>query len=106
MSVGNAEAIRKGHELNIPSLEAYLKASVKGFGGKLESVLQFKSGQSNPTFYLKDNAGREYVLRKKPSGQILPSAVRSKRGSLTMVTSLALADSQLGDVLTGQTVRI
>lgn len=76
MSVNGAEAIRKGHELNIASLEAYLRSSVPSFGGKLETVLQFKSGQSNPTFYLKDNAGREYVLRKKPSGNILPSAVR------------------------------
>lgn len=77
MSVNGAEAVRKGHELDVASLEAYFKQNVPTFGGKIVSLLQFKSGQSNPTFYIKDDRENEYVLRKKPSGKILPSAVRS-----------------------------
>lgn len=76
MSVNGAEAVRKGHELNVSALEEYFRAQVPGFGGRIVSLLQFKSGQSNPTFYIKDDNDNEYVLRKKPSGKILPSAVR------------------------------
>lgn len=76
MSVPGADAVRKGHELDVAALEAYLKRNVPTFGGKVASLKQFASGQSNPTFYLKDDRGNEFVLRKKPSGQILPSAVR------------------------------
>jgi aminoglycoside phosphotransferase (APT) family kinase protein len=76
MSVPGADPVRKGHELNISALEAYFRRNVPLFGNKIESLKQFASGQSNPTFYIKDDRGNEYVLRKKPSGQILPSAVR------------------------------
>ena len=34
---------------------------------------QFEGGQSNPTYYLAAG-GREYVLRRKPPGKLLPSA--------------------------------
>jgi aminoglycoside phosphotransferase (APT) family kinase protein len=36
-------------------------------------VRQFQGGQSNPTFHLETKSGT-YVLRKKPSGKLLPSA--------------------------------
>ena len=36
-------------------------------------VSQFKGGQSNPTFLLKHNDS-SFVLRRKPSGKLLPSA--------------------------------
>ena len=45
---------------------------VKGFDEPL-TVLQFKGGQSNPTYRL-DTPGRSYVLRRKPFGKLLPSA--------------------------------
>lgn len=35
---------------------------------------RFSGGQSNPTYRLTDAAGRSYVLRKKPAGELLPSA--------------------------------
>lgn len=76
MSVSGAEAVRKGHELDSSALEAYLRANIPSFGAKIAALLQFKSGQSNPTYYIKDDLNNEYVLRKKPSGHILPSAVR------------------------------
>ncbi len=34
---------------------------------------QFRGGQSNPTYYL-TAGGKEYVLRRKPPGKLLPSA--------------------------------
>jgi aminoglycoside phosphotransferase (APT) family kinase protein len=53
-------------------LESWLAARVPGFGGPL-TPLQFKGGQSNPT-YLLETPGRRYVLRRKPPGRLLPSA--------------------------------
>src|SRR6266704_2373654 len=53
-------------------LEAYLTTSITGFGGPV-TALQFKGGQSNPT-YLIETLARRYVLRRKPPGKLLPSA--------------------------------
>jgi len=53
-------------------LEAYLTAHTPGFAGPL-AVRQFKGGQSNPT-YLLETPARNYVLRRKPPGKLLPSA--------------------------------
>src|SRR6185437_10955135 len=53
-------------------LEAYLAREVPGFAGPL-TVLQFKGGQSNPTYRL-DTPARSYVMRRKPFGKLLPSA--------------------------------
>src|SRR5581483_6241382 len=66
-------AIRAGHAFDIAALDRYLASNVDGYAGKLE-VEQFKGGQSNPTFLLKLDGQKRYVLRKKPSGPILPSA--------------------------------
>jgi aminoglycoside phosphotransferase (APT) family kinase protein len=53
-------------------LAAYLQARLPDFAGPLV-VRQFKGGQSNPT-YLLETPARRYVLRRKPPGQLLPSA--------------------------------
>lgn len=53
-------------------LEAYMREHVAGFHGPL-SVRQFTGGQSNPTYLLATPAA-EYVLRRKPPGQLLSSA--------------------------------
>ena len=37
------------------------------------TVQQFQGGQSNPTYRL-EAGGRRFVLRKKPPGELLPSA--------------------------------
>lgn len=57
------------------ALDTYLRSHVEGFGG-LHDIRQFKGGASNPTFLLVENgdAGRLFVLRKKPPGQLLTSA--------------------------------
>ncbi|MEO0379427.1 MAG: phosphotransferase family protein [Pseudomonadota bacterium] len=58
--------------LNVDAVSAYLRARLPGFDGPVEAV-KFESGQSNPTFLLKTAAGN-YVLRRKPPGQLLKSA--------------------------------
>jgi Phosphotransferase enzyme family len=45
---------------------------LKATRGQL-TVLQFKGGQSNPTYRL-NTRGASYVLRRKPFGKLLPSA--------------------------------
>ena len=54
------------------ALEAWMRENVAGFSGPL-SVEQFRGGQSNPTFKL-TTPGRNYVMRRKPAGKLLPSA--------------------------------
>jgi len=64
--------VREKHRFDEAKLEAYLQAHVAGYQGPLQ-VVQFKGGQSNPTFGL--IAGdKRYVLRRKPPGKLLPSA--------------------------------
>lgn len=66
--------VRKAHRFDEAVLADYLKEHLDGFSGKL-AVRQFGYGQSNPTYLLSDiETGRNYVLRKKPPGKLLPSA--------------------------------
>ena len=53
-------------------LAAYLESHVPGFRGPLTAA-KFAGGQSNPTFRIEAASGR-YVLRRKPPGELLPSA--------------------------------
>jgi aminoglycoside phosphotransferase (APT) family kinase protein len=64
--------VRSPHRFDEESLGKYLMGKLEGFTGTL-TVRQFGHGQSNPTFLLSDG-GREWVLRKKPPGRLLPSA--------------------------------
>ncbi|CDZ98060.1 Protein kinase-like domain [Phaffia rhodozyma] len=65
--------------LDLRSLEKYLTENLEGFKGPL-SATQFKSGQSNPTYLLKDGNGTQTVLRRKPPGQLLtPTAHNIER---------------------------
>jgi hypothetical protein len=88
MSIPCTTPVRPGHEFNQEALCTYLKANVPKFGSTIVSLLQFEGvvitthitfagGQSNPTFYIKDDKGTEFVMRKKPPGKLLPSAVRN-----------------------------
>ena len=64
--------VRPGHEIDPRRLDTYLSAHLEGFRPPVE-IRQFEGGQSNPTYFL-HTLERDYVLRKKPSGQLLPSA--------------------------------
>ena len=51
---------------------SYLREKLPGFDGNI-TAQKFAGGQSNPTFLLQTGAGN-YVLRRKPPGQLLKSA--------------------------------
>ena len=53
-------------------LTPWLADHIAGFQGPV-TVEKFASGQSNPTFRL-TTPGADYVLRRKPPGQLLKSA--------------------------------
>jgi aminoglycoside phosphotransferase (APT) family kinase protein len=60
------------HRIDADRLEAYLSDRIPGFRGPV-AIEQFRGGQSNPTYRLTAGSTR-YVLRRKPSGKLLPSA--------------------------------
>jgi aminoglycoside phosphotransferase (APT) family kinase protein len=66
------QAVKERHRFDPARLEAWLRAHVSDFRGSL-SVEQFKGGQSNPTYRI-EAGGVRYVVRRKPPGQLLPSA--------------------------------
>ena len=61
-----------GQAIDETALGRWLEANVEGFTGPFE-LTKFPSGQSNPTYKIGAASG-EYVLRRKPFGQLLPSA--------------------------------
>lgn len=76
---GGAEAantgttgVREGFAFDEAALARWMLDNVDGFTGPL-TVEQFKGGQSNPTYKLVTPT-RSYVLRRKPSGQLLKGA--------------------------------
>ena len=59
-------------EFSTARLESYLKARLPGLSGPL-CLERIGGGQSNPTFFASFDT-RALVLRKKPAGDLLPSA--------------------------------
>lgn len=64
--------VREGAEFDVGALEQWMRENVRDYQGPLD-VRQFKGGQSNPTYKLV-TPRRNYVLRRKPPGQLLKSA--------------------------------
>jgi aminoglycoside phosphotransferase (APT) family kinase protein len=64
--------VAERHRFDEAKLAVWLDRNVDGFGNGMK-VRQFVGGASNPTFMLSTDAG-DYVLRKKPPGQLLASA--------------------------------
>jgi aminoglycoside phosphotransferase (APT) family kinase protein len=64
-------------ELNMAGIEAWMRANVQGFSGPIR-IEKFSGGQSNPTFRI-SAADREFVLRSRPTGDLLRSAHRVDR---------------------------
>ncbi len=60
------------HRFDESALQAWLEETMPEVG-RFRTIKQFQGGQSNPTFLLETDTG-QYVLRKKPPGQTLPSA--------------------------------
>lgn len=59
-------------KLDTQAVADYLADKIDGFAGPVEAE-KFQVGQSNPTFLLRTPAAN-YVLRRKPPGQLLKSA--------------------------------
>jgi aminoglycoside phosphotransferase (APT) family kinase protein len=68
---GTVEPSEADH-LDESRLTAWMETNVEGFRGPLNQG-KFKGGQSNPTYKLSSPSG-DYVLRRKPFGNLLPSA--------------------------------
>ncbi len=64
--------VREAHRFDVRALENYLERRLEGFHPPW-CLSQFEGGQSNPTFLIETGSSR-FVLRKKPPGQLLPSA--------------------------------
>ncbi len=58
--------------IDVTALQRWLEDALPGFQGPLQAE-KFSGGQSNPTFLLTAMSG-QYVLRRKPPGQLLASA--------------------------------
>ena len=65
-------AVAEAHRFDEAALAGWMASHVEGYAGPVE-VRQFRGGQSNPTYQLV-TPGRNYVLRRKPPGKLLPSA--------------------------------
>jgi aminoglycoside phosphotransferase (APT) family kinase protein len=68
---------REAHRFDERALGEYLASRLEGFRMPCQ-VRQFSGGQSNPTFHVAAG-GRGWVLRKKPPGELLPSAHQVER---------------------------
>ncbi len=75
-------AVRPGFELDIARLSQWMGENVEGFARPL-GIEQFKGGQSNPTYKL-TTPGKNYVLRRKPPGQLLKGAHAVEREAAAM----------------------
>ena len=64
--------VQERHKVDISRLQNFMEDNVEGFSGTL-TLEEFAGGQSNPT-YLLSSGGEEYVMRRKPPGELLKSA--------------------------------
>ena len=69
--------VRENHRFDQIALEAYLEQHLECYRPGAE-IKQFEGGQSNPTFLL-TTSEESYVVRKKPPGELLPSAHQVER---------------------------
>ena len=71
-SMAGTIPVAEKDRLDLDRLTTWMEANVEGFAGPL-SYERFAGGQSNPTYKLTSPSGT-YVLRRKPFGNLLPSA--------------------------------
>jgi aminoglycoside phosphotransferase (APT) family kinase protein len=77
---------KQTQQLDTSKLSAYLAENIPGFALPLE-INKFEGGQSNPTFKL-STPNKDYVLRRKPPGELLKSAHAVDR-EFTVISALA-----------------
>mmetsp|Transcript_6598 Transcript_6598/g.15444 ORF Transcript_6598/g.15444 Transcript_6598/m.15444 type:complete len:622 (-) Transcript_6598:73-1938(-) len=73
--VAGTVSVRPNLKIDASAVDAYSQTvpSLAADGG-VKNMRQFGHGQSNPTYHLTYNSGKEVVLRKKPPGKILRGA--------------------------------
>src|SRR5262245_19885357 len=64
--------VREGYAFDEGALDSWLRSHVPDYSGPLV-IQQFRGGQSNPTYKLV-TPRKNYVLRRKPPGQLLKGA--------------------------------
>ncbi|XP_075068556.1 acyl-CoA dehydrogenase family member 11 [Mixophyes fleayi] len=77
----DTSAVRDKHKFDAHRLDQYLSKHLPDFSSYPSASLivrQYRSGQSNPTFFLQKGP-KKLVLRKKPHGPLLPGAHRVER---------------------------
>lgn len=67
------EPLAPDHQIDHVRLHALLRQNLPDCEGAL-TIERFRGGQSNPTLLLSMDGQRRFVLRKKPDGNLLPSA--------------------------------
>jgi aminoglycoside phosphotransferase (APT) family kinase protein len=67
-----ANSLENNSDLPVDRLTVWLNENVAGFRGPLQ-LKRFAGGQSNPTYKIEAASG-DYVLRRKPIGNVLPTA--------------------------------
>ncbi|EPT00340.1 hypothetical protein FOMPIDRAFT_1101889, partial [Fomitopsis schrenkii] len=73
--------------VDLERLESYLKANVEAIKTPVD-VQQFKVPQSNPTYFLTDATAKQFVLRKKPAGQLVSATAHQIEREYTMLRAL------------------
>src|SRR3989449_10917062 len=79
--ISTTAEVREQHRFDPATLERYMREHVAGFTGSL-TVMQFRGGQSNPTYYI-TAGGQGDVLQREPPGMLPPpppAGGREERG--------------------------
>lgn len=90
------------HRIDEAKLAAWLGQTIPGLEGGAVAVQKFKGGQSNPTYWVgvtgASGGDAELVVRKKPSGKLLPSAHAIER-EYRVMRALASTDVPVPEAL-------
>ena len=73
MLPSNLVEVRKNHKFDLNEFSKWIDYNQPSYGRIIE-VKQFVGGQSNPTFVIFFSNNSSLILRKKPPGELLPSA--------------------------------
>lgn len=75
------------HPIDNAKLSEYIKEVLPNISLPFE-LKQFGYGQSNPTYLLTDRTGQKFVLRKKPSGQLLSKTAHAVEREFAVLKAL------------------
>ena len=85
----NIAALRE--KIDVPKLEDYLRKEATSIACPI-TLQQFLHGQSNPTLLITDKNNKQYVLRKKPPGQLLTKTAHAIEREYRIMKNLEHTD--------------